>query len=118
MNTSATNEAEDGRIVAPIDHPIPCHPRALTRVELKRRDVYAFLSPKLHREVWLTGVLSFAACLQHEFDAETTAYCERPRKLELRDGTIAVAFWTRRRGGNECLWLLIPTSESEPAIGG
>lgn len=118
MNTSATNEAEDGRIVAPIDHPIPCHPRALTRVELKRRDVYAFLSAKLHREVWLTGVLSFAACLQHEFDAETTAYCERPRKLELRDGTIEVAFWTRRRGGNECLWLLIPTSESEPAIGG
>lgn len=118
MNTPTPGESEDAQAFTPADQPLPYRPRGLTRAELKRKDVYAFLSPKLHREVWLTGALSFAASLQHEFDAETTAYCERPRKLELRDGGVEAAFWTRRRTGEECLWLLIPTSESEPAAGG
>ncbi len=117
MNRLAPDELEDAGVTAS-DQPIPCRPRALTRVELKRKDVYAFLSPKLSREVWLTGALSFAVSLQLEFDTETTAYCERPRQLELRDGVIEIAFWTRRSSGEECLWLLIPTIESEPAAGG
>lgn len=118
MNTQASYGAEDAHTFAPSDLPLPCRPRALTRAELKRKDIYAFLSPKLRREVWVSGALSFATSLQLEFDIDIAAYCERPRKLTLRDGFVEVAYWTRRRNGNECLWLLVPTVESEPAAGG
>lgn len=118
MNTKAVYDAEDAHTFAPSDLPLSCHPRALTRAELKRKDVYAFLSPKLRREVWVTGALSFAACLQFEFDIEIAAYCERPRKLTLRDSMVEVAYWTRHPTGDERIWLLVPTAESEPAVGG
>lgn len=117
MNTQAL-DSDEAHTFAPSDLPLPCHPRALTRAELKREDVYAFLSPKLRREVWVTGALSFAACLQLEFDIDIASYCERPRQLTLRDGVIEVGYWTRRQTGDECLWLLVPTVESEPAAGG
>ena len=118
MNTQTVHDVEDAHTFAPSDLPLPYRPRALTRAELKRKDVYAFLSPKLRREVWVTGALSFATSLQFEFDIEIAAYCERPRKLMLPDSLVEVAFWTRHPTGSERIWLLVPTIESEPAAGG
>lgn len=115
MNTPATSR-RTAFYAPPL--PLPYVPRQLSRSELKHKDVYAFLSPKLDREVWVVGALSFAACLQFEFDIETVSYCERPRSLELDGGATEVTYWTRGVDGTETLWLLVPVSESDPAAGG
>ncbi len=115
MNTLAMS----GRRTADELHlPLPCFPRQLSRSELKHKDVYAFLSPKLDREVWIVGALTFAACLQFEFDIEIASYCERPRSLELDGKTTEVTYWTRGVDGTETLWLIVPVSESDPAAAG
>jgi len=99
--------------------PIPYELRRLTRAELKRKDVYAFVSPKLDRDVWLTGALAFAASLKLDFDVDVLAYCERPRTIQLANGqTVEIAFWTRHINGEEHLWLLVPVSESDAAAAG
>lgn len=98
---------------------LPYTPRPLTRKELKRKDVYAYLSPKLDREFWVTGALGFAAALKHEFDTDVVAFVERPRTLQVSDGhTIEVEYWTRHAGGEEHLWLVVPTLDSRAAPGG
>lgn len=99
-----------------VDSLTPYKPRRLTRAELKRKDVYAFTSPKLGRVVWVVGVLQFATALKLEFDTEVTAYAERPRTLKVADDkTIEVAYWTRHTNGEEHLWLLVPSAETESA---
>lgn len=98
--------------------PLPYVPRQLSRSELKHKDIYAFLSPKLDREVWIVGALAFAACLQFEFDIETVSYCERPRALELDGQAMEITYWTRCADGTETLWLLVAASESDPAAAG
>lgn len=114
MNTIASSQPRG----TDVSLPLPYQPRKLTRTELTHKDVYAFLSPRLNREVWVTGALTFAACLRFEFDPDTVSYCERPRKLEVADKVIEITYWTRRTDGTETLWLLVPASESEPAVYG
>ena len=99
--------------------PFPYLPRKLTPSELKKKDVYAYWSPKVGRDVWVTGALAFATSLKLEFDASVAAYIERPRYLELTERkTLEVAFWTRHLSGEEHLWLLVPTLDSDPVAGG
>lgn len=116
----STHNALNTRVDAAASRfPAPYEPRRLSRAELKRKDVYAFVSPKLDRDVWLTGALTFAASLKFEFDVDVLDYCERPRTIQLPNGqTTEVAYWTRHANGEEHLWLLVPVLESDPAAGG
>lgn len=114
MNLSTDMTQPQGTHVCPL----PYSPRALTRAEKKRKDVYAFLSPKLDREVWVLGALGFAAALTFEFDPTVVSYCERPRTLRVDRRTVEMAYWTRHANDEEHLWVLVPTKESDAAAGG
>lgn len=91
----------------------PFSPRALTRSERRRCDLYIFQSPKLSRRIELIGCVNTALALTIEFDPDVVAYIERPRKLSLASGrAIEFAFWVRKRNGSERFWLPVPASET------
>ena len=97
-----------------INSPAPPYlPRALSRSERRRGDLYTYRSPKLPRRVELLGCVNTALALIIEFDPVVTDYVERPRKLGLPSGsTIELAFWIRERQGIESFWLPVATSDT------
>lgn len=92
----------------------PFKPRLLSRGELKKLDVFRFLSCKEARFVDLIGPLQLAFRLQLEFASNVTAVIERPRKLQVSDRSIELTFWWREVSGREHFALLVPDADTVP----
>lgn len=88
--------------------PLPFEPRAFTRSELIRLDVYLFESPKLGRRVSVVRPSALALAVEYELDHETVAYVERPRMLAYEGGEIELGFWVTTPKGLEQFVLLKP----------
>jgi hypothetical protein len=91
--------------------PIPFGPRALSRSELIRLDIYAFESPKLGRRVTVVRPTALALALDHEFNPDIPVYVERPRVLVFESGKVELSFWTSTRKGLEQFSLLTTAIE-------
>jgi hypothetical protein len=100
-------------VKAPGEPSPPFSPRALSRPERRRGDLYLFHSPKLSRTVELIGCLNMAIALRLEFDTQVVTYVERPRRLSLASGvTIEFAYWTREGKGLERFWLPVAAGDT------
>lgn len=96
----------------------PYSPRALTRSERRRGDLYIFKSPKVSRRVELIGCVNMALALKMEFDPDIATYVERPRKLTLASGTSKeFAFWVKSTSGSEYFLLSVAASETAQSPG-
>lgn len=96
----------------PTETSLPFAPRPLTRREQRRYDLYLYQSPKADRRVELIGCLATALSLRFEFDPDVVAFIERPRTLEVNDGRVELAFWTRETRNRERFWLLVPADDT------
>jgi len=85
---------------------LPFGPRALSRSELIRLDVYQFESPKMNRRVGVVKPTALALAIEFELDPNTLAYVERPRVLAFDGGKVELSFWTVTRKGLEQFILL------------
>ena len=96
----------------------PYRSRDLTLRELRREDIYSFLSPKEGRLARVAGLPALALRLQKEFEPRTVAVVERPRRLIVGKEVYEFAIWTLDIDGRESLWMLVPTTASVPESNG
>lgn len=112
--------------VRPFDPATPLHdrrerpfkPRLLGHAELKRRDIYRFISPKEGRAVNVCGPFELAFWLKLEFAPNVTAITERPRKLNVGSTPVELTCWWRERSGRERFALLIADADTVPGNDG
>lgn len=100
-----------------LEYPLPYTSRSLSPRELKKQDVYSYLSPKEGRLVRVVG-LSLIVALRLEFSPEVSSYIERPRRLSCNGQIHELSFWYRERNGRERCVMVVPhTSSSVDATG-
>jgi hypothetical protein len=108
--TSATFVETDAS-THPSNPSLPMKPRALSRSERNRREIFVFHSPKNNRVVTIAEMVHLALALQFEFDPSLLCYVERPRRIALSPRQeIDISFWTRSKTGEERYYLAIPNS--------
>lgn len=96
----------------------PCFdPRALTRTELLRLDVYLFDSPKNGRRMTVIRPAALAKALYLEFSPDVRSYVERPRYLTGDGFRQELTFWWSTLRGLEqfCLLTAYPEGTSGKA---
>jgi hypothetical protein len=92
-----------------VDDALPYRPRALSRSERNRREIFVYFSPKNHRIVTIADAPNMALAIQLEFDPTVARYVERPKRLSLGAKTdIDLSFWTQSTSNEERIHLLIP----------
>lgn len=100
-----------------LEYPLPYASRLLSPRELKKLDVYSYLSPKEGRLVRVVG-LSLIVALRLEFSPDVSRYVERPRRLNCNGQVHELSFWYRERNGRERCVMVVPhTSSSVDATG-
>lgn len=79
----------------------PFKPRLLGHAELRRRDVYRFMSPKEGRAVDVCGPFELAFWLTLEFTPDVTAITERPLRFDVGASPVELTCWLSERSGRE-----------------